>query len=91
VPGYFGLSGSHPIDWFYLPHKTSFSTRDIFLISISRFNAADRSAQDSLHANRTGVRVRVYFDAVPALCAARRLSGSLVMPQYKVSSAQRRR
>jgi len=60
-------------------------------MAISRLDAADLSAQISVNASATGPRDLVYLAAVPALCAARRFSISLVMPQYSVSSAQRNR
>jgi hypothetical protein len=67
-----------------------FCSRFSFLIAISRFEADDLSAQSSTYTTATGPRVRVYFAAVPSLWAAIRFDKSLVMPQYSVSSAQRR-
>jgi hypothetical protein len=60
--------------------NASFSVRNRLLISISRLSADDLSAQQSTNTNSTGPRARVYFVAVPALCAARRFLRSLVMP-----------
>jgi len=57
-----------------------FSARGSALIAASRRLAAARSAYGSAHTSRTGLRARVYFEAAPALCAARRRSSAVVMP-----------
>jgi hypothetical protein len=60
--------------------NASFAARGSALSVASRRLAWDRSRQASVHASRTGRRVRVYFDADPALCAASRRSSDVVMP-----------
>jgi hypothetical protein len=50
------------------------------LIAASRRLAAARSRHACTHTTRTGKRVRVYFDAEPALCAASRRASALEMP-----------
>jgi hypothetical protein len=60
--------------------NANFSSRVRFLITISRFDAVDLSAQFSTNTNSTGPRARVYLAAKPSLCAVRRFSRSLVMP-----------
>ena len=60
--------------------SASFASRGSALTAASRRLASERSRQGSSHANRTGRRARVYFDADPASCAANRRSSALVMP-----------
>jgi hypothetical protein len=61
-------------------NNLSFSARRSPLIAASRFRAADLDFWGSLKASRTGSRLRVYFEALPAVWAWSRLGRSLVMP-----------
>jgi hypothetical protein len=50
------------------------------LTAASRRLAAERSRHGSVHTSRTGRRARVYFEAAPALWAAKRRSSAVVIP-----------
>ena len=52
----------------------------IFLISISRFVASDRSICFSLKTSVIGNLARTYFEPFPSLCVFRRLSRFRVIP-----------
>ena len=60
--------------------SASFAARGSALTAASRRLASERSRQGSAQARLTGRRARVYFDAEPALCVARRRSSDVVMP-----------
>jgi hypothetical protein len=60
--------------------SASFAARGSALTAASRRQASERSRQGSAQARLTGRRARVYFDAEPALCVARRRSSDVVMP-----------
>ena len=60
--------------------SVSFSLRDSFLISNSLFLAELSLWPFSIQIIFTGVRERVYLEALPRLCCFRRLSRSVVMP-----------
>ena len=66
--------------------SANFFRRDRALIAASRFKAELRLAWASSKTSTTGSRLRVYREAVPALCCWQRRSTSLAMPVYSESS-----
>ena len=71
--------------------RSSFSSFCNRFIRYSSWRASDLLGFSENQTSCTGNLDRVYLAAVPALCASRRRSRSVVIPQYRVLSEHRRK